>query len=776
MDYRAEDLKEREIEIIQLMADGSSNQQIADKLYITLNTVRWYNKQIYSKFGVNSRIKVVNLAREWGVLDNTPKFKTSPLVNSMHNLPVQINLFIGRKDDFVQVQRLLTSKRLLTLTGTAGIGKTRFAVELAKRVLDDYEDGVCFVSLASLNDSALMPKSVATHLKLSENPKQSPVETVTAHLANQNLLLILDNFEHVMDAAEFVQTWLMACPDITILITSREILHWQGEQVYQLQPLAEPNLSLTNTEELKQNEAVTLFLERARSSQSNWASTSTDIHIVGQICAYLEGLPLAIELAAARSNIFSPHAMLEQLTQRLRFLVSGPYDLPERQRSLRNALAWSFDLLNDTEKLLFIRLGIFKGGFSLESIEKICLEHLKISVVEGIASLLHKSLLDVYEDVNTEPRFYMLETMREYAYEKLAESDEFNDMQKHHAEYYLDLAERAYQERNTQRQRYWLNHANTEIDNLRSSFAYLYQSNHAEQGLRILSGLYWFFMRSGYLVEAVDWYGKFLALDSIVPSATKAHALLFYGHMTRRMGKVEEACSLHQSALSFARDSQDDRLIGMALGFLAVYDNLVLEEGQTAFDLAYEARQHFNQVNDIDLLSWIENTLGELYRGQKNYPQAIEHYQISLEIAEEMQDANRMATALQNLSAVAVGQKDFSWAIDLFARTLEHALDAQNPYNIVGVLVCMANLEAETDFFEESAHILEFIENICHQYGFTVDRSSLPLFKRTLELVQANLSTDSLEQLTQPNHTISFIEIADYCREAIQHMQNHRQS
>lgn len=776
-----EDFKERELEIIQLMAQGATNQQIAEQLYISTNTVRWYNKQIYIKFDVKSRMKVVNLAREWGILDDEEDIEAEPVdvfankVSSpkTHNLPIQLNSFIGREADIKAVQELLVTKRLVTITGTAGVGKTRFAIQLGTQVADNYPDSVCFVPLATLANAEFFAKSVATQLGLAENLEETVAETVSNYLANRHMLLILDNFEHVMDAASVIITWLKICPKLTILLTSRELLHWQGEQVYQLQPF--PQLVIEETTRLDvfaENDAVQLFINRRQHVQSNRELSASDIHDIGKICQYLEGLPLSIELAAARSNIFSPRAMLDHLTQRLEFLVSGPRDLPQRQQSLRNALAWSFDLLDKTEQELFMRLGIFKGGFTLESVEEICLTDLNVSVINSMASLLNKSLVDVFEDVNAVPRFQMLETMGEYTYEKLVEYEELEAIQRRHAHYYLILAEHAYRERNTNRQAYWINHINLEIDNLRRSLQYFYDTQQPEEGVRILSGLFWCLNRIGYLQEASAWYAKFLDIAARIAPIVKAHALACYGDLVRRMGDSAMSLAIHQSALNFAQESGDHAIQGLAFGYLASYPDLVLEDGRGTFDLAHQAQHHFSEAGDISLLSWSENLLGGLYAEKNDYLNARQHFQIALDMAQELQNANRIATVLLNLAHISILQKDFSSALDLFEDVLAENSKAQNSSILHGMLIYVANIAAEREFYHEACSLLGASEKISQYYGFKTAHSDMLLLNNACDILQAHLTDEEFNQLWQKGFTMAIQESIEYCVNLIQEMRH----
>ncbi len=768
-----DDLKPREIEIIQLMAQGATNQQVADELYITTNTVRWYNKQIYSKFGVNSRIKVVNLAREWGILteDNviSKEFSSAKETTPLSlNIPRITNPYIGRQQDFVEVQALLATKTLLTITGPAGVGKTRFVTELVSQLTENYADGICFVPLASLQETAQFPKTVAIHLGLKEDSQQTYADIVADYLASRHMLLILDNFEHIMEAADYVQAWLRHCPKLTVLLTSREILYWQIEQVYQLQPLPAGSAEAS----AQPSEAAQLFIERSGRRQPNQQLSDEDFTTIEEICNYLEGLPLAIELAAARSNLFPLNSMLDQLTHRLEFLKDGPRDLPSRQRSLRNALAWSFDLLDEEEQILFMRLGVFQGGFTLASVESICLDGLEIGLVDGIASLLNKSLLDVYEDSNDEPRFSMLETIREYSAEQLTATPTLQAVYQHHADYFLQEAEEAFRARNSNRQSYLVNRANLEIDNIRATLRHFYQTQQVEKGVRTVSGLHWIFRRQGYFQETIDWYHKFLALDLPISAKVKAEAYIYFADLYKNVGNLAKGQELHRQALHYAEQSAEPTLYGLASGYLALYENVILEDGRDAFDLANQALTAFTEVNDIVRICWIQNLLGELYVWQEDFAQARHHYELSLEIAQELQNSNRIATTYANLGRIAVLENDLKAALDLLDSTLSQNEDAKNIHITNGVLLYTALLLVKADEARTACQLLGVAENYREHFGFVIYSGDIDLHDNTLAQLKSQLTPAEMDEAWSQGKSIDPTEADQYCRDLIHEMQN----
>src|SRR5581483_7454973 len=397
---------------------------------------------------------------------------------AFNNLPAQLTPLVGREQEITAICTLLrrADTHLITLTGTGGIGKTRLSLAVAGEVVDLFADGVCFVSLAAINDPPLVIYTIAHLLGLdrqSIRQAASPeyMNIVKAFLRNRHFLLVLDNFEQVVPAASSLVELLMACPHLKILVTSRAVLHARGEWEFPVPPLALPRRAqLPPAGEIEQYAAVSLFAQRASAVKSQFILTSANAPAVAAICLHLDGLPLAIELAAARIKLLSPQALLQRLTHRLAVLTGGMQDAPVRQQTLRNTIEWSYNLLAAAEQRLFRRLAVFVGSFTLEAVEAVsaAFDEGAEQALEGVASLIDKSLLQQTELEGDEPRFVMLETIREFALERLASGGEMEQTRRAHADYYLRLIEDAETCLYGAEQGQWFDRLEREHDNLRA--------------------------------------------------------------------------------------------------------------------------------------------------------------------------------------------------------------------------------------------------------------------------------------------------------------------
>jgi predicted ATPase len=592
-------------------------------------------------------------------------------------------------------------------------------LQAAAELLDDFRDGVFFVPLAPIREPQLVASTIAQALGIKEQGERLPAEQLKVYLHEKQALLVLDNFEQVAPAAPLIAELLAAAPGLKAIVTSREALHLYGEREYGVPPLSMPDLKrLPPIERLTQYEAVRLFIERAQAVRPDFAVTAENAPAIAEVCARLDGLPLAIELAAARSKLFPPRAMLARLDRRLALLTGGPRDLPARQQTLRDAIAWSYDLLDAAEQAIFARLGVFVGGCTLAAAEAVVGDNgetdtevsvfiAQEAVLDGLSSLVDKSLVKQIEGVGDEPRFVMLETIREYALDRLVTSDEEDVVRQRHAAYVLGLTEAADLQWTGAAQQAWLDRLGIEYDNVRAALEWFKANEDYEHLARLSAALTWFWWIHGPLSEAGSWTEQVLRSRSHLSAPTLAKALvecyvlpLPTTEWSRLMGEsiaiyreLDDRCGLAYAltrlggGLYFGGNDVDaqapleealalSRTIGhkpVTAEALTGLGQIALAQGDSvrATTLLEESLLLYRELGNTYETSTVLNYLGDAARLLGDYTRATALFAESLALRQEMGDRRGSAAMLLNLGMVAVAQGDITRAIALLAESLD---------------------------------------------------------------------------------------------------------
>jgi predicted ATPase/DNA-binding CsgD family transcriptional regulator len=605
----------------------------------------------------------------------------------MPTLPVSLTPLVGREREIQAIQVLLSRPevRLLTVTGTAGVGKTRLALEVARRLVSDFADGVYMVSLAPISDPYLVIPTIAHRLGLMEGSSQPLLELLKLAQHDKQRLLVLDNFEHVIAAAPLLTELLEACPAVKILVTSREVLRLRGEQQFAVPPLALPDLkSPLDHQSLAHVAAVNLFLQRTQAIQSDFQLTMDNATAVAQVCVRLDGLPLAIELAAARIKLLPPQALLTKLDHRLHVLTGGARDLPLRQQTLRNTIEWSYNLLDAEEQRLFRSLSAFVGGCTLDALEAVCAAPgnasagLNGSVLDVVTSLLDKSLALQTTQDGQQPRLVMLETIREYGLEVLASSGEVEAIHEAHATYYLALAEQAEPELSSPQQISWLERLEREHDNLRAALSWFLKQDsdvhRSELALRLAGALVQFWEMRGYVSEGRHWLERVLSISRGVRSAGRTKALIGAGRLASFQDDFGQAEAWCREGLVLHRelgDRQGSPAVLLIWGYVMWgYAAMMRSNYAQARSLLEEALALFREggepIGSVSVLYVLANVL--LFQG--DYVRAHALLEESRMRSKEAGDVGDHATSLMVLGMLLLFHGDLAQAHDCLEECL----------------------------------------------------------------------------------------------------------
>ena len=647
---------------------------------------------------------------------------------------------VGRERERREIKDLLLhgSEPLVTLTGPGGTGKSRLALHTASELREDFDE-VHLVELASLADAALVIPTIASTLGLREEEQQSLVDQIIDELDGKRVLLVIDNFEHLLNAASDVAEILDACPGLRVLTTSRGRLGLYSEQEYPVPPMQLPDLQrLPPVEELAGFEAVALFVQRARTHKPDFRLTDANVAAVAEICVRLDGLPLAIELAAARIKVLTPQAMRDRLDKRLPLLTGGARNLPERQQTLRNAIAWSYDLLSPDEQRLFRELSIFSGGWTFEAAEAIADPDgtAEIDVLEGLASLLDKSLARQVVDDRDEIRFIMLETIREFGLEQLASSGELDRVQRQLTAYFIGLAEQAESGLMGADQNQWFARLESEHDNVRAGL--IWSLEHDRTSATRLAGLlgrFWYSI--GYLTEGRRWLEAAIA-DGAANPVDRARALRWASALALSQGDYSLGRDWATEALEHYREAGDQIGMAVALNTLGViaFDE---EEFDLATNLLQESLALHRQTGGTRSAAITLGNLAWLETMQQRHESAQPYIEESLALARQMIDDAGVAHALQNVGVNAIERGDLARAHQAFVEGLSLAQGLNASQDMIESLEGYATVAALQGETERAARLFGAASVARQRINIPVPAPDRPLYEKYLALARDRL-------------------------------------
>ncbi|MBF6614580.1 MAG: tetratricopeptide repeat protein [Chloroflexi bacterium] len=617
-----------------------------------------------------------------------------------NNLPASsLTRLIGREDAVDELSRLMleSSVRLLTLTGPPGIGKTSLSLEVARRLVDEeevFKQGVFFVNLAPTREVLFVADTVAATLSLTEAGVSTSFESLMGHLRSRRMLLVLDNFEQVIEAGPQLAALLVSCPGIKALVTSRERLNVRGERLFQVPALELPDPAIpASPSAIAQYASVKLLVERVASVDPNFRLTAENAPAIARVCAHMEGLPLAIELVAARTRLFPIEEIVGRLDRKLSLLVGGPRDMSPRQQTLRNAIEWSYNLLGEHEQLLFARLAVFAGGCTYPAVEAVCnaTGDLLIGVLEGLESLLNKSLLR-REQRGEEWRFSMLETIREYALKKLEESGAASKTKERHVEYFLTLAEVSEPHLVGVEQKLWLDRLEREHDNVRAALAWAIEGNKLLLAAYLAGALGRFWDTHGHLHEGRYWLdavlNKVSAGGEELPTELTVKLLVEAGALAAIQADYSRSILLYEDALGLLRQEDNPRERANVLYRLARLRN---ETGDIsgAREATLESLGLYKMLDDRLGMAYTLNMLGTVNFYNGHEAAGIEFYNESLALYRQMEDKQGAANVLNNLGEIARLGGDYRRAAALYKESIEPCGELGDQ---IGIAITLNNL------------------------------------------------------------------------------------
>jgi len=734
-----------------------------------------------------------------------------------HNLPTSLTRFVGRANDLKAIKDRLAKSRLVTLTGLGGVGKTRLALKIAHELVETFDDGVWWVDLASLEDPDLVAQTVAKVLGIREAAGQPLLETLSDQLKSKRLLLVLDNCEHVLDAsAQLAKTLLEACPQLQVMATSRDALHLVGETHWGVGPLSLPELldEAPDVEVMKQFEAVTLFVERAQAVKPNFQVSEENAHAVAYLCHHLDGIPLALELAAARVKVLSVQKLVERLGDSFGLLSGGRKTVP-RQQTLRAAIDWSYEPLADEEKTLLNRLSVFRGGFSLEAAEAVCAGgDLEIEgVLDWLGQLVEKSLVEVASDGE---RYRLLQIVKQYSREQLEAVDEVESLNDLHLAYFVELGANSQLALIGPEQRMWLQMLEAEHNNMRAALAWGLEQSKAEEVLRLSAGLGRFWGFSGRMGEGRKWLASALELRKETSLLIQGSALHWQGSLAGQQGDYDAAEASLRESLELYRTCDNPKGICAVLNMLAnvAYLHNDLKEARSMYQQSVDISR---KLGDTHSMGAVLNNLGNVARAQKDYDAARKYYEEcvticrqrrtedriisralgnlgvlsryageyekaqacleeSLTIFESIGDKQGRADALNNLGVLALQQERFPQAQTYFEKSAELCGETGDQYALTHNVAGLAHVVSWQNQPQQAAQLQGAVAAQFAEMGVKVDDGKLDVYDGMTTTLQADLGQNNYQRAFAEGQKLSLTQALELALQAVASSKSSSQS
>ncbi|MEX2542388.1 MAG: tetratricopeptide repeat protein [Trueperaceae bacterium] len=658
-------------------------------------------------------------------------------------LPLPLTQLLGREPILQSTIGLLQrpTVRLATLTGPGGIGKTHLALEVAHRTQENFPDGASCAMLASVQDAERFPEALAQVFTVQQGGSEPLWDRIKDHLQDKRLLLVLDNFEQIIWAAPLVSDLLRACAGVKILVTSREVLRLPGEHEVAVPPLDAPRIDSSFRREpldASSYPAVELFMQRAQAARPEFTLTSENVAAVAEVCSRLEGLPLAIELAAARIRLFSPGAMLSRLSRSLDLLTGGSRDAPARQKTMRQALAWSYELLDEEERRILRRFSVFGGGFTLEAAEAVGLP--ERDLLNTVTSLVEKSLLK--SNAGEEPRFVMLETIREFGFEMLSEHGEEAEVRYRHATFFADFMTKIEPDLHGPEQANWMRLAGREHANIGVALRWCLDSGDSSTALRLAAATWWYWFVRGHLTEGRELLAELLPMARRLDSPLLSGLLLAAAELAVGQNDHAQGALLYREAESVSRSSGGSVVLARALRGLACV-SVVTGDFETATGYVEEGLAEARGCSQEREVALFLNSLGEIARSEGEYGKAEAYYEESITVLRGLGDRILIVTLLANLGYMAQRQGDLSRSIERFSEGLRLAQEVGGIRGIGTALAGLAGVAVAAGNPRKAAMLFGAAEAVHGAHGVVpepVDRAEM---ERSIALAKAAMTRET---------------------------------